>query len=99
VYTEPNRTIFLDNLDSDQNGCSDLEEDCVLSTIDNNLVDDSVRISTPAASKTGREDDHPLNARPVVPNPVGTQGAGTRYTIPRVSPTPEPADPQLAHLL
>ena len=91
--------IFLDNLDSNQDGCSDLEEDCVLSTIDDSLLNDSVMISMPVAAKRAREEDHPHNTRPVVPNPVGTQGAGTRYTIPRVSPTPEPADPQLAHLL
>ena len=26
----------------------------------------------------------------MAPNPVGTSGTGTRYTIPRVAPTPEP---------
>ena len=85
--------IFFDNLDSDQDGCSDLEDDCVLTTLEDSLLDDSVtcaRISTPAEAKRGREDDHPLITRRVVPNPVGTQEAGTRYTIPRVSPTPEP---------
>ena len=85
--------IFLDNLDSDEDGCLDLEDDCVLTAIEESLSDDSVtcaRVSTPAAWKRGREDDHPLVTRPVFPNPVGTSGADTRYTIPRVSPTPEP---------
>ena len=49
--TEPNLMIFLDNLDSDQDCCSELEEDCVLSTIDDSLLDDSVMLSTPAAGK------------------------------------------------
>jgi len=83
--------IFLDNLDSDQDGCSDLEEDCVLSTIDDSLLDDSVMISTPATGKRTREEDNPHITKPVVPNPVGTHGAGPRYTILRVAPTPEPA--------
>ena len=48
-------------------------------------------ISTPAAGKRAREEDNPHITRPVVPNPVGTHGAGPRYTIPRASPTPEPA--------
>ena len=55
-------------------------------------MDDSVTcatVSTPAAGKRGREDDRPLVTRPVAPNPVGTPGTGTRYTIPRFSPTPE----------
>ena len=48
-------------------------------------------LSTPATGKRTREEDNPHITRPVVPNPVGTHGAGPRYTIPRVSPTPEPA--------
>ena len=81
--------LFLDNFNSDQDGCSELEEDCVLSTMDDSLLDDSVMLTTPAASKRPREDDNPHVTRPVVPNPVGAQGALSNYRIPRVAPVSE----------
>ena len=90
-YAELNLMLILDNFDSDQDGCSELEEDCVLSTMDDSLLDDSVMLTTPAASKRPREDDNPHVTRPVVPNPVGAQAALSNYRIPRVAPVSEQA--------
>ena len=83
--------LILDNFDSDQDGCSELEEDCVLSTMDDSLLDDSVMLTTPATSKRPREDDISQVTRPVVHNPVGAQAALTNYRIPRVATVSEQA--------
>ena len=68
-----------------------MEEDCVLSTMDDSLLDDSVIPTTPAPSKRPREDEISHVTRPVVHNPVGAPAALSSYRIPRVATATEPA--------
>ena len=90
LYAELNLMLILDNYDSDQEGCSDLEDDCVLSTMDDSLLDDSVIATTPAQKRL-RDDEISHAPRPVVHNPVGAQAALTNYRIPRVATVSEQA--------
>ena len=78
----PNFSMFLDNVNSGEDGCSDIEDDCI-TTFGDSLLDDSV-IPTPAqqtSGKRGREDDHPI---PVVEN---------THRVPGSNPQTPPATP------
>ena len=67
-----------------------MEDDCVLSTMDDSLLDDSVIATTPAQKRL-RDDEISHAPRPVVHNPVGAQAALTNYRIPRVATVSEQA--------
>ena len=67
-----------------------MEDDCVLSTMDDSLLDDSVITTTPAQKRL-REDEISHAPRPVVHNPVGAPSALSGYRIPRVVTATEPA--------
>ena len=59
--TRLNHNIFLDNVDSGEDGCSDIEDDCV-TTVEDSLLDDSVIQTTSfphTSRKRSRDDDHP----------------------------------------
>ena len=89
--TRPNFNIFLDNVDSGEDGCSDIEDDCV-TTVEDSLLDDCVIQTTPVPQTSGkrsRDNDHP---RPVVENTQRVQGSNPQ--APKASSAPGPSSSQ-----
>ena len=83
--------MFLDNVDSEDDGCSDVEDDCI-KQIEDSLLDGSVIQTTTTQNNPGKRTGAEANLSPVRGNTHRVQGIRQQ-----TSPSSAPPGPSSSH--